>query len=317
VEAALRAHGAYVEASEANCAYRLEFSRAGERVIVRQFTSGTLTLQLASAAASQGSALFSELAELIAQHAGPPATEPAKSAPKSNAVDPATVFTGSWIGTDEAGKGDYFGPLVTAAVMVFDNTAETLRLLGVRDSKLLSDQQVRRLAYDVRSAITWNVVEIQPRRYNELLTEFQKRGDSSNTLLAWAHARAIENLLQLGAATTNVLVDAFTDAAYIKSRLLRTTQERGLTLVAVPRAEANVAVAAASILARDKYLQWLSDTGFKLKTKIPKGASVEVESAAREIVRRFGADKLDDLVKLHFRTTQRVLGATGPADASR
>jgi ribonuclease HIII len=317
VEAALRAHGGYVEASEANCAYRLEFSRAGERVIVRQFTSGTLTLQLASAAASQGTALFSELAELIAQHAGPPATEPAKSTPKANTIDPATVFTGSWIGTDEAGKGDYFGPLVTAAVLVFDNTAETLRLLGVKDSKLLSDQQVRDLATQVRSSSVHRVVEIGPKRYNELLADMQKQGGSSNTLLAWAHARAIEDLLALGAATTNILIDQFTDAEYIRARLLKRTQARQLTVVAMPRAEANVAVAAASILARDKYLQWLSDTGFKLKTKIPKGASVEVENAAREIVRRFGAEKLDDLVKLHFRTTQRVLGATGPADASR
>jgi ribonuclease HIII len=311
VEQALRARGGFVEGQEANCSLRLEFTARGERVIVRQFTSGTLTLQLASGSAGNAP-LFDELHELITTVVGSAAAAPAERAPRSG-PDPATIFSGSWIGTDEAGKGDYFGPLVSAAVHVFDTTAEQLRLLGVRDSKLMSDQQVRALASQVRSATVHAVVEIRPERYNKLYADFRSEGKSLNTLLAWAHARAIEDLLKLGSPVRNVLVDQFTDVSYIRARLLREARTREINLVATPRAEANVAVAAASILARDRFLQWLANTSFSLKTRIPKGASVEVENAAREIVRRFGPDKLNELAKLHFKTTQRVLGTSGQA----
>lgn len=331
VERALREIDGYQERQEANCSLRLDFQRGAERVIVRQFTNGTLTLQDATGARQSG--LFAELRARIDSTIGGPAqngtTTPRGSdgtatpraaggaertrrvhASEGNGLDPATVFTGAWIGTDEAGKGDYFGPLVSAAVFVDERTAALLKELGVRDSKTLSDAQVRRLAGVVRQTVGSagsTVVRLQPERYNTLYEEFRREGKSLNALLAWAHARAIEDLLAGGVATTNVLVDRFTDVEYIRARLLRSTQARSINLVALPRAEANVAVAAASILARTAFLDWLERTSRELGLGVPKGASVAVITAAREIVQRYGTAKLRELAKLHFKTTESVL----------
>ena len=227
------------------------------------------------------------------------------------AVDPASVFTGSWIGTDEAGKGDYFGALVSAAVYVDDAIAEVLRGLGVRDSKKLSDRRVRELAAAIRDRLggrILRVVPLVPSSYNRLQAQFVKEGKSLTTLLAWAHARAVEDLLKRDAETDNVLVDQFTDVQYIKGALLNEGRKRQVNLVALPRAEANIAVAAASILARDHYLSWMHDQSRRLSVELPKGASDAVIPVARELVHRFGEAALGEYAKLHFRTTDRVLG---------
>jgi ribonuclease HIII len=323
VAEALRARGGFVERQEANCSMRLDFAEGGERAIVRQFTNGTLTLQLASSDGGEASPLFAGLhgriVDVLGESSGVPNGAARPGRPSSPEVDPAEVFTGSLIGTDEAGKGDYFGPLVSAAVFVDEQSAERLRVIGVRDSKLLSDAQVRQLAGQVRQMLgesAWSVVEIGPQSYNQLLPRFRQEGKSLNTLLAWGHARAIENLFQKGVTTTNILVDQFTDVAYIKARLLTEARARHVNLVAMPRAEANVAVAAASVLARDRFLSWLRRTSAELGSTVPKGAAPAADNAARAIVARYGAARLEELVKLHFKNTQRVLSGTtagGPA----
>ena len=107
--------------------------------------------------------------------------------------------------------------------------------------------------------------------------------------------------------TENVLVDQFTDVQYIKAALLAEGRKRQINLIALPRAEANIAVAAASILARDSYLAWMHDQSRRLGFELPKGSSDAVVSAARELLDRVGEPQLGEYVKLHFRTTQRVL----------
>jgi ribonuclease HIII len=119
------------------------------------------------------------------------------------------VFTGSWIGTDEAGKGDYFGPLVSAAVYVDDSIASHLQHLGVRDSKKLSDRKVRELAAAIRNQVgtrVLRVVPLVPSAYNRVQAQFVKEGKTLTTLLAWAHARAIGDLLKRDADTENAVV---------------------------------------------------------------------------------------------------------------
>jgi ribonuclease HIII len=315
VEAALRGLDGPLptERSEANCSLRLDFARGGERAIVRQFTNGTLTLQNANPNGAAPSALFDQLRACIEAAAGPAApaagATPVRAA--SDGPDPATVFTTAWIGTDEAGKGDYFGPLVSAAVFVDTRTSAILQELGVRDSKTLTDGRVRQLARTIQQTVGQPgaaVVRIRPERYNRLYDELRREGKSLNTLLAWAHARAIEDLLAAGVETDNVLVDRFTDVAYIRARLLRQSRARTLNLVALPRAEANVAVAAASILARASFVDWIERTSRELGLTLPKGASEAVVRVARQIVAQHGQDRLAALAKLHFKTTEQVLG---------
>src|SRR4029077_1213327 len=96
---------------------------------------------------------------------------------------------GGWIGTDEAGKGDFFGPLVVAGVYATEATAILLRQIGVRDSKTLSDKRIAEIGVEIRQTCPVNVVAIGPDRYNEMYAKIR----NLNRLLAWAHARVIEN----------------------------------------------------------------------------------------------------------------------------
>jgi ribonuclease HIII len=205
-----------------------------------------------------------------------------------------------WAGVDESGKGDYFGPLVSAAVCVDAPAAAELERLGVTDSKRLSDGRVRSLAPEVRRQARWAVTAVAPPRYNDLYAQFRREGRRLNDLLAWAHARSIEDLLAAGASPAYAIVDQFADARVVERRLMAGTRERALRIVQFPRAEADVAVAAASIVARDEFLRRLGD--------LPKGGgSPQVVAAARAIAARGGEDALGRVAKLHFATTGRVL----------
>ncbi|HEX8204567.1 MAG TPA: ribonuclease HIII [Solirubrobacteraceae bacterium] len=203
-----------------------------------------------------------------------------------------------WVGVDESGKGDYFGPLVSAAVEV--DPSDLLVDLGVADSKKLSDGRVTRMAPELRSRVRHAITVLAPPRYNDLYEQFRREGRRLNDLLAWAHARSLEDLLAAGADPAYAIVDQFADARVIERRLLAGTRERGLRVVQFPRAEADVAVAAASVLARDEFLRRLGG--------LPKGGgSPQVYAAGRAIVEGRGEAGLREVAKLHFATTARVL----------
>jgi ribonuclease HIII len=144
------------------------------------------------------------------------------------------------IGTDESGKGDFFGPLVCAGVYVDALSADVLQSMGVRDSKRLSDRRCRELAEGIQATCQarCSVVEISPARYNDLYEQFRREGKNLNTLLAWAHARVLENLLSR-VACTRAITDQFADPRFVQSKL----QERGkkIDLIQMPRAEVHIA----------------------------------------------------------------------------
>jgi ribonuclease HIII len=313
VEAALRAVPGYDERPEQSCVYRLDFAGGAERVAVKQYTSGTLFLQGAGPAgplfdrlthAVEGAGVASVALGKAAKPAGP------SRAPKgsSTGVDVERPFDPPWIGSDESGKGDYFGPLVACAVWVDERTLGLLDALGVRDSKALSDAQNRRLAQELRLVCEDRCAEVvvPPERYNALYDQFRGEGKNLNALLAWGHARAIETVIERAPAS-NAIVDQFADARYIRDRLAARAATKPLTVVQLPRAEANLAVAAASVLARDRFLGWLERASRDYAMKLPKGASDEVEAAARRLLQTHGRDALGKAAKLHFKTTQRVL----------
>ena len=314
-EAALRALEGWTERPEQSCAYRLDYAAGAERVVVKQYTNGTLLLQAAGAPGP----LFRQVSGVLDGVAGAPlpvgpaaaaaaTSRPAGPRGGSAGVDVERPFATPWIGSDESGKGDYFGPLVACAVYVDERALGLLETLGVRDSKRLSDAQNRRLAQDVRAVAGDRFAEVvvPPERYNALYEQLRREGKNLNTLLAWGHARAIETVLER-APCENVIVDQFADARYIRARLEGRERTRRMNVVQVPRAEANLAVAAASVLARDRFLGWLERAARDLGQKLPKGASSEVEAAARAVVERHGQDALARLAKLHFKTTERVL----------
>jgi ribonuclease HIII len=206
------------------------------------------------------------------------------------------------IGIDESGKGDYFGPLVVAAVYVDTATEADLRLIEVRDSKKISDGRIFEMAPDIRQVCRHSIVAIGPQRYNELYAKIK----NLNRLLAWGHARALENLLQQVDCTL-AISDQFGDPQLIVNAL----QEKGkqIRLVQRIRAEADTAVAAASILARAEFLHRLKRLSDEVGMALPKGASPAVELAARMVVKKHGRERLGTVAKLHFKTTQSVLAA--------
>jgi ribonuclease HIII len=208
------------------------------------------------------------------------------------------------IGTDESGKGDFFGPLVVAAFFMPEGHEAALRELGVKDSKRTSDARCREIANILKKGYVHSVVSVGPEKYNELYAKLR----NLNRILAWAHARAIENILERVPAGKAV-TDQFGDERFVREALLK--KGRAIELLQMPRAEEDPAVAAASILARAEFLTRLHFLSKDVGAELPKGASSLVEAAAVKLVREKGPDILDKVAKTHFKTTSRVLALAG------
>ena len=206
-------------------------------------------------------------------------------------------------GVDESGKGDFFGPLVIAGVYVDRGIARSLMDAGVQDSKrITSDSRIRTLADAIRkNSMGLNeVVLIGPAKYNELYEKF----GNLNKLLAWGHARVIENLLGKKPDCPRSLSDQFADARLIEQSLLRHGQK--IEIQQRPRAESDIAVAAASILAREGFINWLDREGKKIGTRLERGVSPGVKATAEKLVQEKGPDALRQVAKVHFRTAHDV-----------
>jgi ribonuclease HIII len=204
------------------------------------------------------------------------------------------------IGTDESGKGDYFGPLVVAGVFVPEEQEEVLRELGVKDSKRLSDNRVREFAGLIKEGYKHSLVAIGPEKYNELYGKLR----NLNRILAWAHSRAIENILE-EVHCAQAITDQFGDKLYVLNALMK--KGKNIDLIQKPKAEEDMAVASASILARAEFLRRLHFLSQDMGVDLPKGSSPLAEEAAVRLVRQHGEKVLDKTAKLHFKLTQRVL----------
>jgi ribonuclease HIII len=209
-------------------------------------------------------------------------------------------------GIDESGKGDFFGPLVIAGVYVDRDISRRLLALGVTDSKKIgSDKRIRQLADEIghTSGLASDIVLIGPEKYNLLYEKFANLND----LLAWGHARVIENLLRQKPDCKRSLSDKFANERVIQRALLK--NGRLIQIDQRTKAESDLAVAAASILARDKFVRWLETQSKELGIVLPKGISPAVKSAARAIAEKEGPDVLRGVAKMHFRTSTEVLDA--------
>ncbi len=207
-------------------------------------------------------------------------------------------------GIDESGKGDYFGPLVIAGVYTDAAIARQLIAAGIMDSKrIASAARIRQLAAIIRGipGCATAVVSIGPERYNAMHASFK----NLNRLLAWGHARAIETLVAARPDCPRTLSDQFARPEILQ----RALKEKGLTLQLEQRTkgESDTAVAAASILARERFIDWIDKTSAASGIKLPLGVSAEVVQAARAIIARHGPESLGKVAKLHFKTTRTVL----------
>ncbi|TMP93172.1 MAG: ribonuclease HIII [Verrucomicrobia bacterium] len=206
-------------------------------------------------------------------------------------------------GVDESGKGDFFGPLVIAGVYVDHGIARKLLDAGVQDSKRIgSDARIRALAQLIRKTASGLIetVLIGPQKYNELYEKF----GNLNKLLGWGHARVIENLLAKKPDCPRALSDQFADARVIEQSLLR--HGRKIDIKQRTKAESDIAVAAASILAREAFINWLERRGKELGLRLERGASANVKETAKKVVEMSGPGALREVAKVHFRTANEV-----------
>jgi ribonuclease HIII len=206
-------------------------------------------------------------------------------------------------GIDESGKGDFFGPLVIAGVYVDSGIARKLLDAGVQDSKRIgSDARIRALAQAIRKTAggLTDTVLIGPARYNDLYTKF----GNLNKLLGWGHARVIENLLAKKPDCPRSLSDQFADARVIEQSLLR--HGRKIKIEQRTKAESDIAVAAASILAREAFIDWLDRQGKALGQRLNRGVSAQVKATAEKLVAEKGPEILRGVAKVHFRTAHAV-----------
>lgn len=217
-------------------------------------------------------------------------------------------------GVDESGKGDFFGPLCIAGAYVNESVVKTWKDKGIRDSKNIgSDKKIKDLAELIRKTpgCVTTVVPIGNEAYNRLYRSMK----SVNAVLAWGHARVIENLMlqkhRMNPPPVRAISDQFASKKEVIANALMALG-REIELLQRHRAEEDVAVAAASILARHEFVSRLQAMAKEYGMELPKGASAAVDAAAREFIARHGAEDLPKVAKMHFRTALRAQGLPEP-----
>lgn len=226
--------------------------------------------------------------------------ERATSIKPETGIDAADDHLFPHIGIDESGKGDYFGPLCVAGVYADVAGIGKLKTLGVKDSKTFSDAAILKLGKAIKAICTYHIVKINPQKYNELYDQFK----NLNNLLAWGHATVIEQLVAK-TQCSDIVIDQFANEKVVLTALSR--KKLKLNVTQRHRAEADVVVAAASILARETFLLGLAMLGEEFSMKLPKGASAATIAAGRQFVAKYGREELEKIGKLHFKTTSVIL----------
>jgi ribonuclease HIII len=203
------------------------------------------------------------------------------------------------IGMDEAGKGDYFGPLCVAAIYADSEGIREMSKMGVKDSKRISDEGILKLANRLRDIFPYTVIRLFPLKYNELHARFK----NLNRLLGWAHAAALGDL-SLKTGCKKALLDQFAEKHVMEAALKQKKIE--VELSQKVRGEEDLVVAAASILARAAFLEGMKSLSNEYEMELPKGANHSVKEAAQKIILKFGREALSKVAKIHFKTTGEI-----------
>lgn len=207
-------------------------------------------------------------------------------------------------GVDESGKGDLFGPLVSACVIADGDAVKKWQDEDLKESKKVSTDNAA-LAMAKRVRDTKNVVVkvsyANMAKYNELYRRF----GNLNKMLAWMHAKAVEGALEERFVPWGML-DQFTKQPLVQ-RQMKLDGVKDFDLKMQTKAESDPVVAAASIIARATYIFALKKLSKEFGEELMKGASAKTRQQAVSIVKKFGADKLGNFAKLHFKTAQEAL----------
>lgn len=222
-----------------------------------------------------------------------------KDTKSSENLSPLASHLSPYIGTDESGKGDFFGPLVIAGVLIDEKNRPLFIDLGIKDSKTLKDEAILKMAQQIQKHSVYSVVAISNTKYNELYAKFK----NLNKLLAWGHARVIENILEKQQCDY-ALSDKFGDENLIINALMK--QGKSIRLEQRIKAESDIAVAAASVLARATFVQKIRQMERFYGCKFPKGCNDGVKNAAKEFIQKYSKNRLSEICKIHFKTYNEI-----------
>jgi ribonuclease HIII len=203
------------------------------------------------------------------------------------------------IGVDEAGKGDFFGPLCIAGLYADEEGIKNLLTLGVRDSKRISDSVILKISARLKG-YPHSIVRLFPPKYNELYHRFK----NLNFLLAWGHATVLKELADK-TSCKKAIIDQFADKRVLESMLEK--KEVSLEVEQRTKAESDLVVAGASILARASFLEGMDQLSQKIGLSLPKGASALVLQTGKNLVSKWGVQILDEVSKSHFKTREQIL----------
>lgn len=203
------------------------------------------------------------------------------------------------IGVDESGKGDFFGPLCVVGVYADNEGVDALLQIGVKDSKKLGDPAIKKMAKLIKEKVVYECVIIFPEKYNELYSRFK----NLNSLLGWGHATVIEKL-HLKTQCKQANIDQFASKHVVENAIARKNIE--LKLIQNHKGESDPVIAAASILARDAFVEGLQKLSEKYEIQFPKGASKAVITAGRKFLQLYNKEMLPLVSKTHFKTTSEL-----------
>jgi len=218
---------------------------------------------------------------------------------KESSSSEQIISHSTYIGTDESGKGDFFGPLCVAGVLIEEKNRQLFLDLGIKDSKTLKDADMIKMAQQIQKHSVHSVISMSNAKYNELYANFK----NLNKLLAWGHARVIENILEKQPCEY-ALSDKFGDESLIKNALMK--HGKTIHLEQRVRAESDIAVAAASVLARATFVQKMKTMENFYGLKFPKGCNNIVKSSAKEFINKYGRERLVEVCKTHFKTYNEI-----------
>ena len=300
IKTQLQASGALLTEKPLNYGQQLVLTRGQDKVVLCIY-NGKKGFKLVWG--QQENALKKSCQELLAVVAG-----------SSGTAGPGILFDGQagfedwWAGSDESGKGDYFGPLVVAAVCLQKKEAAALIAAGVKDCKELTDSKILTLAAQIKNITAlYAVLVMNPAAYNKRYAGLKAQGLNLNTLLASGHYQALSQVLQKQQRCRWVLIDQFTPDLTLVHRL-RNDFPQLQTVRQQPKAEADIAVAAASVLARAAFLQNLQELAQAAGvTELPKGAGPQVTEEAARLAQVYGKEALAKFVKLHFANTKALI----------
>ncbi len=219
---------------------------------------------------------------------------------------PANFEALSVIGSDETGTGDYFGPITVAACYVPAEKVALIKELGVKDSKMLTDEAMRKMAPDIMSAITYSVLVLKNEKYNQI----QAKGWSQGKIKALLHNQALKHVLKKiePARPDYILIDQFAERGIYYNHIKNEKEIiRENVLFSTKAEQLHVSVAAASIIARYAFLKEMDRLTEIAQTTIPKGASSKVDEVAAKIYMKHGEDFLKAITKWHFANTQKAI----------